>query len=492
MQRARGIPVRNGTKTKLDVGMRVDGYRVERIVCRRPGLNTLAEAAGLRGERTTLNVLAQPLRDDHELRKRVGRLVPLRGAVDHPNVLRLLRSVDGGQRLHMQPIPRGAGTLADLLAAGRLERSRALKILGQVAGALETARLKGLIHRALSPRAIVVQPGDEPVVFLTDFGIGAPRGRACELPSTVEDAAYRSPEEIRGKGPEPASNVYSLTSILVECLTGAPAYPYERPVLLLHAHLTEPPPRPSERDPGLPGELDAVVASGMAKNPRDREGSPAALVNAAAHALGLHVPIPVVRERRKSPAREPRPAPAAARTDRPKPTRRTDRATSSRRPLLARAPVWAALALAASAAAGFAAGNAAMSDDPPPPAKVTSEPAPKPAAEPPVVTEAINRLDTRRVLLRRRLDGARRAREQAAAAAGLVAAYGGAEALIAKNAATHSERQLATRLGDAGSAYRTLAGAAQQSDPRRWRQARTAALQSERELELLLRTRSWN
>ncbi len=300
----------------------------------------------------------------------------------------------------------------------------------------------------------------------------------------MEDAAYRSPEEIRGEGPEPASNVYSLTSILVECLTGAPAYPYERPVLLLHAHLTEPPPRPSERDPGLPGELDAVVASGMAKNPRDREGSPAALVNAAAHALGLHVPIPVVRERRTSPAREPRPAPAAA--------RRTDRATSSRRRLLARAPVWAALALAASAAAGFAAGNAAMSDDPPPPAKVTSEPAPKPAAEPPVVTKAIDRLDTRRVLLRRRLDGARRAREQAAAAVGLVAAYGGAEAWIAKNASTHSERQLATRLGDARSAYRTLAGAAQQSDPRRWRQARNAALQSERELDLLLRTRSWN
>ena len=417
-------------------------------MCRRPGLNTLAEAAGLRGERTTLNVLAQPLRDDHELRKRVGRLVPLRGAVDHPNVLRLLRSVDGGQRLHMQPIPRGAGTLADLLAAGRLERSRALKILGQVAGALETARLKGLIHRALSPRAIVVQPGDEPVVFLTDFGIGAPRGRACELPSTVEDAAYRSPEEIRGKGPEPASNVYSLTSILVECLTGAPAYPYERPVLLLHAHLTEPPPRPSERDPGLPGELDAVVASGMAKNPRDREGSPAALVNAAAHALGLHVPIPVVRERRKSPAREPRPAPAASRTDRPKPTRRTDRATSSRRPLLARAPVWAALALAASAAAGFAAGNAAMSDDPPPPAKVTSEPAPKPAAEPPVVTEG-DRSSRYAPRVAAQAPGRRAARPRTGSGgrgsrSGLRRRRG---ADRQECAATHSERQLAALLG---------------------------------------------
>ena len=70
----------------------------------------------------------------------------------------------------------------------------------------------------------MVEPGGEPKVFLTDFGIGAPRGRACELPSVLEDAGYRAPEEIRGKAPEPASNVYSLTCMLVECLTGSPPY----------------------------------------------------------------------------------------------------------------------------------------------------------------------------------------------------------------------------------------------------------------------------
>ncbi len=502
--------MRHGPKTNVEVGTRVDGYRVERIVCRRPGLNTLAEAATLRGKRTTLDVLAQPLKDDRELRRRVSRLVAVRGAVDHPNVLRLMRSVDGGQRLHLQPIPRGAGTLADLLAAGRLERMQALKILGQVAGALETARLKGLIHRALSPRSIVVQPGDEPMVFLTDFGIGAPHGRACELTCTAEEAAYRSPEEIRGEAPEPASNVYSLTSMLVECLTGAPAYPYKRPLLQLHAHLTEPPPRPSERDSNLPAALDAVIASGMAKNPREREGSAAALVNAAAYALGLHVPIPVVREARKPPAPKPAPKPRPARAavsapepkaepkpnSEPKPARRPDRHAAreapAKRPLLRRVPVLAVLALAASAVAGFATGNAAMSDDRPAPAETVREPAPQQAEQPPVVTKAIDRLDARRVSLRKRLDGARDARRQAAAAAGLGSAYGQAEARIAKAASTHSERVLATRLGDAKATYVTLAAAAQRTDARRWRLARTAALQSERELELLLRTGSWN
>jgi eukaryotic-like serine/threonine-protein kinase len=488
MPRSRGTPRRLG-QTHVEVGTRVDGYRVERIVCRRQGLNTLAEAAGLRGERTTLDVLAQPLGDDRELRVRVGRLVGLRRAVNHPNVLGLLRSVDGGQRLHLQAVPRGAVTLADVLAAGRLNRAHALRILAQVAGALETARLKGLIHQALSPSSIVVQLGEEPIVFLTDFGIGVPRGRACELACTVKDAAYRSPEEIRGEAPVPASNVYSLTSMLVECLTGAPAFPYQRPLLLLHAHLTEPPPRPSERDPSLPRELDAVVASGMAKNPDERERSAPALVSAAADALDLNVPIPVVREAAAKPGQ------AAIRAPEPTPARPQDRTaageTSSVRPLLKRIPAWAGLALVASAVAGFVAGNATMSDERPPPAKVVREPTAKPTDRPPVVARAIDRLDARRTSLRRRLEGAGDARGQAAAAAGLAAVYARTEARIADGAATHSERLLAARLGEAGAAYGTLAAAAQRTDPRRWRLARAAALESERELELLLRTGSW-
>jgi hypothetical protein len=151
----------------------------------------------------------------------------------------------------------------------------------------------------------------------------------------------------------------------------------------------------------------------------------------------------------------------------------------------------AALALAASVAAGFVTGNAMRSDDPPQPAKVVPGPAAKATDRPPVVTSAIDRLDARRVSLRRRLDGAANARGQAAAAAGLAAAYGRAQAKIAAGATTDAERELAARLGDAEAAYRTLAAAARRTTPGRWRLARAAALESERQLELLLRTGSW-
>ena len=509
MARGPGAPARQRSKTSAEPGTRVDGYRIERIVSNRRGLNTIAEAATPHGERVTVDVLAQPLRQDRELRRRMGRLVPLRASVDHPNVLKLLRSVDGGQRLHMQSVPPGARTLADLLADGPLERAEALRILGQIAGALETARLKGLVHRALSPRSIVVEPGGEPKVFLTDFGIGAPRGRACELPSVLEDAGYRAPEEIRGKAPEPASNVYSLTCMLVECLTGSPPHVHSRPLATLHAQLTAPPPRLSHRDPSLPSELDAVVASGLAKDPRERERSAAALVEAAAHALGTQVEIPVVREPRKQ--REPKSAPKPAAAPKPAPIR--DKAPDDTRPaaparpreerparqpaakpLLKRAPVWVALALAASAAAGFATGNVGSSEDATPPAPLIGavrEPPAKPVETAPVVSETIDRLDARRVAIRKRLNGAERARGQAATAASLATAYGAAEKRIAAEAASPEEEALAARLGDAEAAYRSLAGAARRTNLLRWRAARAAALESERELEQLLRANAW-
>ncbi len=508
MARGPGAPARQRSKPNAELGARVDGYRIERIVSNRRGLNTIAEAATPHGERVTVDVLAQPLRQDRELRRRMGRLVPLRASVDHPNVLKLLRSVDGGQRLHMQSVPPGARTLADLLADGPLERVQALTILGQIAGALETARLKGLVHRALSPRSIVVEPGGEPKVFLTDFGIGAPRGRACELPSVLEDAGYRAPEEIRGKAPEPASNVYSLTCMLVECLTGSPPYRHSRPLATLHAQLTAPPPRLSHRDPSLPSELDAVVASGMAKDPRERERSAAALVEAAAHALGTQVEIPVVREPRKQ--REPKSAPKQAAPPKPAPIReepadarpaaparpREERPARqpSGKPLLKRAPVWVALALAASAAAGFATGNVGSSEDAAPPAPLIGavrEAPSEPVETAPVVSETIDRLDARRVSIRERLNGARRARAQSAAAASLGAAYGAAEKRIAAEAASPEEEELAARLGDAEAAYRSLAGAARRTNLLRWRTARAAALESERELEQLLRANAW-
>jgi serine/threonine-protein kinase len=461
----------------------VDGYRIHRVLCERPGLHTLAEGVKRGGERVTLDAIATPLKDDSELRRRISRLARVRGSIDHPNVLRVIRTLDGGQRLHLQALPATATTLAERLRAGPLPKDEALRILGQVAGALETARLRGLAHRQLSPRAIFVTGGEHPGAVLTDFGIGAPRARTCELAGAVADAAYRAPEELSGEHPDAQTNVYTLACILVECLTGEPPFAYDRPLLTLHAHLTEPPPKPSERRPELPAAFDSVVATAMSKDRRERQASPGALIRAAEETLGLQVPIPVVRPPRPRAAvvQAPTPAPAPP-LPAPRPRRRRLRP-------LGRAPAWAGVALIASAVAGFAAGDSDSPADPAAPALSsigTTAPQPQTA-----VSQSVNRvmkqLDDRRTAARRRLQAARTPKQQAASGQDLAAAYRDARTALSRRSGAGT--LLLEQLHEVEAAYDRLSAAARAGDSNAWDAAREDALDHERDLELLLRTR---
>jgi hypothetical protein len=107
------------------------------------------------------------------------------------------------------------------------------------------------------------------------------------------------------------------------------------------------------------------------------------------------------------------------------------------------------------------------------------------------VSRAVDRLDARRAAIRKKLRDAKRSHGQAAAARTLAAAYGTAEAKVARAASTDAEEQLAERLAEVEAAYLGLAAAGRRADRKGWQAARQAALESERELELLLRTRTW-
>jgi hypothetical protein len=248
-------------------GTLIDGYSVDRVIAVRTGSHALVAATAPGGERVTLKLPAGGPRS--------GRL----GRRRRP-------------KRCLEDAPPNAVTLAELLRDGPIDPEWAVALLTQVATALEAGRGAPAVHRALSPSAIVVAPSGPPWALLADLGGDAPAAPACELPSTVEDADYRSPEEIRGEPATAASNVYSLACILVECLTGAPPYPYNRPLLALHAHLTAPPPMPSRRNTALPPELDTVVADAMSKDPRHRDRTPMVFMRAARLALGLAEPPP--------------------------------------------------------------------------------------------------------------------------------------------------------------------------------------------------------
>jgi serine/threonine protein kinase len=531
-------PVPVGTEeSPVPVGTVLDGYRVERIISVREGLHTLAEASEPSGGRVTLELLADPLKGK-ELRRRAAKLAKVQASIAHPHVLPLVSDGTSRDRLCLSGAPADAVTLADRLNEGPLGVKQAVTLLSQVAGALETACTRGLVHRALAPAAIVVTTEEPPKALLTDFGIAVPDAPGCELTGSVEDADYRAPEEIRGESPSPKSTVYSLACILVTCLTGTPPYPYYRRLLALHAHLVEPPPRVSARNPQLPDELDDVVARAMAKDPSKRYDSPAALMRAVQRALRLEAPIPgpsapkreqvsrdtkaASRRSQRLPAGQPGTVPAPARGEAeavgepPKKTSDAGHAARSHTPKQARArrtrrlrqahpggrsiarrlaPTLAGIALLASALAGFAAGNS-DSDERKSPAEAEpapSEQAPRPAMDStePAVRPVVKQLEKRRAAERRRLREARLPSGQAAVARDLAQAHRDARASLERAPGGASqEARLAEHLLAVERAYRELAAAARRG-PTAWRLASEEVLDRERDLELLLRTHHW-
>jgi hypothetical protein len=461
----------------IESGASIDSFRVERVIATRPNLYTLVEARGPDGEKVALTLLAPSLVGDKKVRRSVLGLARLRASIEHPHLLGFRGAVESRNRVYLVSEPAGHRTLADLLGEGRLDDEGALRLLGQVAGALETAATRGLTHRDLTPQAIVLrdEDGEQGVdALLTDFGIAVQPAPGCDMLG-LDGAAYRSPEEVRGEAPEPESNVYSLACILFQCLTGATPYRCDRPLLTLHAHIVEPPPPVSKQRPDLPLALDDVVARGMAKDPRDRHSSPAQLIRAAARVLGAEVAVPVIgappQERKRVPS-------APARSGIPRG--------------VGRATAWVGVALFASAVSGFATGGIDWSGDPRPlPAVRSQAPADRlqDAAYTQQVTTAVEHLRERRIAARKRLRAARAPAGQAAAAGALAKAYRATlRALPQLPATARGAPQLGDSLIDAERAYRKLATAARGRRPQAWRVARRQALRREAALQRALRT----
>jgi serine/threonine protein kinase len=453
-------------------GALIDGYRVERVSRTRSDACVVLEATAPDGERVMLTLITA----DGEQRRHALRLARLRASIDHPNLLPFHGVRESRDRIYAVSAVAGPRTLSDQLGTGPLDAGEAMRLLGQVASALEAAAQHGLLHRDLAPDAIALTRERPARAVLTDLGIATPPASGCELLSVGEGADYRSPEEVRGEPLVPESNVYSLACILVECLTATPPYPYARPLLTLHAHVVEPPPRVSERNPDLPTAIDAVVAKGMAKDPGERYDSPTTLIRAAGKALGTEPDIPVV----PAPKKERRPVPA-------RPT------VHRRRPRARLATVGIALALFASVVSGFAAGSVDWSGDDRR-SKGSRSPSPQhadrvtQAAYVNDVAGAVDRLRTRRALARRRLRAAHRPAGQAAAATAVARAYRQAGREMPRpRAGAGGEPGLLADLRRAERAYRKLAAAARRRNGRDWRAARRETLRRERALEGRLR-----
>ena len=234
-----------------------------------------------------LKLLRADVAADPSYRERFRRESRIAARLQEPHVIPVhdFGEIDGVLFIDMRLVE--GGSVKDLLRVnGVLAPARAVSIVGQVAAALDAAHASSLVHRDIKPENVLLTAED--FAYLVDFGIANGGGEATVTRTglIIGSCAYMAPERLNGQPGGPPSDVYSLTCLLFECLTGRAPFEAEDIRQVMSAHLFAPPPR-------LNTAFDAVIARGMAKNPAERYGSAGELARAAAGALrgGFSVPV---------------------------------------------------------------------------------------------------------------------------------------------------------------------------------------------------------
>jgi serine/threonine-protein kinase len=195
------------------------------------------------------------------------------GGLSHPNIVSVYDygtdGADGDQYIVMELVE-GHDLSAILRDRGSLSIDDSVRIAIGVAGALEVAHRKGIVHRDVKPGNILITDGGD--VKVTDFGIARAVSEASMTVTgtTLGSVHYFSPEQARGDEVTGASDVYALAIVLYEMLTGRRPFEGDSAAAVALKRLNEDPPRPSTIGHPLPSGLEAILMRALEREPVDR------------------------------------------------------------------------------------------------------------------------------------------------------------------------------------------------------------------------------
>jgi class 3 adenylate cyclase/tetratricopeptide (TPR) repeat protein len=277
---------------QLTPGSAFAGYWIEGVVGR-GGMAVVYRASDLALERpVALKLIAPELAQDEGFRKRFLRESRLAASLDHPNVVPIYEAGEERGLLYIaMRYVEGSDLRVLLEEEGTLAPERALRILAQIASALDAAHARGLVHRDVKPANALLDEQEH--VYLTDFGLTKQLTHDISATPTgqmVGTLDYLAPEQIRGAEVDGRTDLYALACCLYQCLEGKPPFRRENEAGTLWAHMQEEPPVPREYP-----ILGPVLDRGLAKEREERYGTCAELIVAAAEALEVEAPALVQR-----------------------------------------------------------------------------------------------------------------------------------------------------------------------------------------------------
>ena len=237
-----------------------------------------AEHTRLSGKRFAIKVLHHDLVRQEHLQARFEREAEAMSLLHHRNIVGVYdvdRTEDGRPFMVCEFLEgRELGDYLD--EVGKLTLDVALSIGRQLCRALSVAHDAGVTHRDMKPENVFLVGEDRrhPSVKLLDFGLARLEGpdadSLTQAGTIMGTPSYMAPEQAKGSRVDGRADVYAVGAILYRALTGQRPYEREDARATLAAVLVEEPPRPRAIDPKISEDVEVVIQTAMAREPKDR------------------------------------------------------------------------------------------------------------------------------------------------------------------------------------------------------------------------------
>lgn len=241
-------------------------------------------------------LMRELMESDDTLTDRFMREARAVARLDHPNIVPVFQSgeQDGYYFIAMKYVEGSdlSSILSRLKREGKLmDVGRALKIMEQIASALDYAHRLGIIHRDVKPSNILLDTEDR--ALLTDFGLALWQSVDKTHGTAFGTPRYISPEQALASERACAqSDVYSLAVVMFEILTGDMLFHADAPMQIALAHISEAPRPLRQVNPNLPAAAEKLMLQALVKEPEDRPKTATEFIDGmkAAFAGTSHLP----------------------------------------------------------------------------------------------------------------------------------------------------------------------------------------------------------
>jgi serine/threonine protein kinase len=256
-------------------------YRIGSLVGR-GGMAEVYEGYDTRlGRTVAIKLLKSDLANDPSFEEKFRGEAQASARMAHPSIVRIYdageeETTDSNGNLVKTPfiimeLVKGK-LLREIIHAGQVDIEKAIRYVTGILSALEVSHRSGVIHRDIKPANVMISEND--AVKVMDFGIArAVSDNSATQAATagiVGTAQYFSPEQARGETVDARTDLYSTGVILYELLAGRPPFKGESAVSVAYQHVSELAPNPSDFNPQVTPELNAVVMRAMAKDRDER------------------------------------------------------------------------------------------------------------------------------------------------------------------------------------------------------------------------------